>query len=335
MAHALIGLGSNLGDRAAQFDAALRALSAGDVQVSACSRFAETPPVGGPDDQPTFLNAAAVVETGLSPSALLARLHEIELAAGRTRDVPWGPRTLDLDLLLYDDVVERSAALTVPHPRLSFRKFALRGAAEVAGAWRHPILDRTLAELLDHLDHAPKYAAAVGLTAGYRSQFMSEAAHVAGARLVEPTPAGTAVDFDALSFEGDAGSERVGSDGPTSTAAIEFISARRSAVAESLLDATDWIVDDGWPAAEAVTLVRQAAAADRDSVWAAIAGVREPRLIACLRRADEEPFVALAEIRRAARSIGLQLELPPAVDVLIADREGALSEFAAALTAAT
>src|SRR5438552_995022 len=82
-------------------------------------------PVGGPPDQPTFLNGAALVETTLAPEPLLAHLQQIETAADRRRTVHWGPRTLDLDLLFYDDRVFRSPTLTLPHPRAGFRKFVL------------------------------------------------------------------------------------------------------------------------------------------------------------------------------------------------------------------
>jgi 2-amino-4-hydroxy-6-hydroxymethyldihydropteridine diphosphokinase len=128
MGHAYVGLGSNLGDREATLRAALELL--GD-DVVAVSSFRETDPVGYLD-QPRFLNAAAALETGLEPRPLLERLLEIELGLGRTRDGPrFGPRTIDLDLLLYGDRVIAEPGLVVPHPRLAERRFALEPLAEL------------------------------------------------------------------------------------------------------------------------------------------------------------------------------------------------------------
>src|SRR5205809_649589 len=106
---AFIGLGSNLGDRQAHLDKALEALeNAANIKVSQVSSYFETEPLGGPPGQPDFLNAVAELETTLSAEALLGVLQEIEKADGRVRHERYGPRTLDLDLLLYDDVVYRS-----------------------------------------------------------------------------------------------------------------------------------------------------------------------------------------------------------------------------------
>jgi 2-amino-4-hydroxy-6-hydroxymethyldihydropteridine diphosphokinase len=127
-----IGLGSNLGDRERHLWDALRELaSQGDVRVLACSSLHETDPVGGPPDQPRFLNAVAELESRLTPDELLARLHAIEDRHGRVRAVANGPRTLDLDLLLYRDQVRRAPALHVPHPRMWQRDFVLRPLAEI------------------------------------------------------------------------------------------------------------------------------------------------------------------------------------------------------------
>jgi 2-amino-4-hydroxy-6-hydroxymethyldihydropteridine diphosphokinase len=127
-----IGLGSNLGDRAATIRAALRALEErGDVRVVRCSTLHETDPVGGPRGQPRYLNAVAEVETGLTPRELLAKMQELERKYGRRRDVPNGPRTLDLDLLLYGDRVIDEDDLIVPHPRMWERPFVMRPLEEI------------------------------------------------------------------------------------------------------------------------------------------------------------------------------------------------------------
>ena len=128
MARVHIGLGSNLGDREAALRGALELL--GD-DVVAVSSFRETDPIGYLD-QPRFLNAAAAVETALEPRAVLDRLLEVERELGRTRDGPrFGPRTIDLDLLLYGDRVIDEPGLVVPHPRLAERRFALEPLAEL------------------------------------------------------------------------------------------------------------------------------------------------------------------------------------------------------------
>lgn len=127
-----IGLGSNLGDRAAHIEAALAELDAlAGVRVVARSRLHETEPVGGPPGQPKYLNAAAELRTDLTPQGLLGRMLEIERAHGRVRDVPAGPRTLDLDLLLFGFRSIRTPGLSVPHPRMWQRAFVLAPLSEI------------------------------------------------------------------------------------------------------------------------------------------------------------------------------------------------------------
>src|SRR4051794_28007599 len=116
---AYIGLGSNLGDRQNYLDAAIEALEQQPgISVGKVSSYYEYEAEGGPPGQPDYLNAVAEVTTDLSPQALLAVLLDIEKTHGRARKERYGPRTLDLDLLLYDDVVHKSEDLTIPHPRL-------------------------------------------------------------------------------------------------------------------------------------------------------------------------------------------------------------------------
>lgn len=125
---AIVALGSNLGDRVAYLRFGLEKLS----NVVAQSQVFETDPVGGPDNQGPYLNMVAVVDTDLDPFALLRRLLQIEAEAHRVRIERWGPRTLDLDLLFYDDYSIESEELTVPHPRFAERRFVLEPLAEVA-----------------------------------------------------------------------------------------------------------------------------------------------------------------------------------------------------------
>ena len=134
-----IGLGSNLGDREATIRAALDRLDGQDeIQVVRVSSLRETDPVGY-TDQPRFLNGVAALETELSPRELLERMLAVERALGRTRDGPrFGPRTIDLDLLLYGDAVVDEPGLEIPHPRIAERSFVLEPLAELDPALEVP-----------------------------------------------------------------------------------------------------------------------------------------------------------------------------------------------------
>ena len=153
---ACIALGSNLGDRQGTLEGAIAALSGTrGVVVRKVSSFHQTEPVGGPPGQGPFLNAAAVLETTLDPFGLLHVLQAIEDQFGRTRTVRWGERTLDLDLLLFDEQIVTTAELTIPHPRMATRRFVLEPLAEIAPDAVDPVSRQTIAALLAALEGTP------------------------------------------------------------------------------------------------------------------------------------------------------------------------------------
>jgi len=142
-----LGLGSNLGDREATIEDALARLAARGVRLRRRSSTWETDPVGGPPQGP-FLNAAAEVETSLSPEDLLTACLDVEHEMGRVRTVRNGPRTIDVDVLVYGDLRRDQPGLVIPHPRMHERRFVLAPLAEVAPGLVHPVLGVTVAELL-------------------------------------------------------------------------------------------------------------------------------------------------------------------------------------------
>jgi 2-amino-4-hydroxy-6-hydroxymethyldihydropteridine diphosphokinase len=153
---ACVGLGSNLGDRRATLEGAIAALArTSGVHLQRVSSFHETEPAGGPPGQGKYLNAAAVIETDLDAHGLLRVLEGIEAQFGRIRSVPWGERTLDLDLLLFGDEIVSTLELTIPHPRLRVRRFVLEPLAEVAPESVDPVTKRTIADLLAALEEGP------------------------------------------------------------------------------------------------------------------------------------------------------------------------------------
>jgi 2-amino-4-hydroxy-6-hydroxymethyldihydropteridine diphosphokinase len=149
---AYIALGSNLGDREKNIALAiLRLIQTDGVQVLRVSSLLENPAVGGPDDSPPFLNAAAALHSKLSAHALMHRLLEIEKQLGRQRREKWEPRVIDLDLLLYDDRILSSDDLVVPHPLMHDRWFVLQPLAEIAPEVIHPTLQMSIGGLLASL----------------------------------------------------------------------------------------------------------------------------------------------------------------------------------------
>lgn len=144
---AYLGLGSNLGNKKAYLDQAIASLEdTKGCHVEKVSSYLVTEPYGGVE-QDDFLNACLKLKTLLSPEELLERLHEIEQEAHRERLIHWGPRTLDLDILLYDDEIMESDDLIIPHVEMHKREFVLKPLGEIAPNVRHPIFKKTIAEL--------------------------------------------------------------------------------------------------------------------------------------------------------------------------------------------
>lgn len=147
-----LGLGANLGQPLQQLRQARQQLSRHRcIDIGASSPLYRTPALGGPAGQPDYLNAVLQLTTSLSPRELLDCCREIEAACGRTRNVRWAPRTLDIDLLLYGQCLSDDPDLVLPHPRLHTRHFVLLPLAELAPELNHPRLNQTVGGLLQNL----------------------------------------------------------------------------------------------------------------------------------------------------------------------------------------
>lgn len=149
--YAYIALGSNMGDKKAYLDGAVKALGrTPGCSVEKVSTYIVTEPYGGVE-QDDFLNGCLLLKTLMQPQELLCRLHEIEQEAHRERIIRWGPRTLDLDILMYDDEIVESDDLIIPHAEMHLRRFVLEPLAEIAPGKLHPILGKTARQMLKEL----------------------------------------------------------------------------------------------------------------------------------------------------------------------------------------
>ena len=149
---AYVALGSNMGDKEAYLEGAIQGLrSNADIQVNKVSSLITTEPYGGVM-QDVFLNGMVEIRTLLTPHELLDYLHELEAAAGRERKVHWGPRTLDLDIIFYDKLVMEDDTLIIPHVDMQNRDFVLKPMVELNPNYRHPVLQKTMQQLLAELN---------------------------------------------------------------------------------------------------------------------------------------------------------------------------------------
>jgi 2-amino-4-hydroxy-6-hydroxymethyldihydropteridine diphosphokinase len=227
-----LGLGSNVGDRKANLGFAIASLAdTREISLRAVSGYRETPPVGGPAGQGAFLNAAAAVETTLSPERLLDRLQAIENATGRIRGVRWGSRSLDLDLLLFGDTVIATPRLQVPHPRMKLRRFVLAPLAEIASAVAIPNTPGRVSDFLANLDRRPSYVAiSIGTKSRAREALFASVVESLGAAVVSP---------DAC-----VGSSSSGPEGPSGESSDKTLERRARVISQGQIESLGerWLV---------------------------------------------------------------------------------------------
>lgn len=221
---AWISLGSNLGDREGLLRMALDVLDGSGYAIQAVSSWYETVPRGGPGGQPPFLNGAAEIDVpeGLSPEAFLLRLNQIELLAGRTRDVRWDARTLDLDILHVDGILRNEPNLQLPHPRLGWRRFVLVPLAEIAPNLIDPMTGLTVQRLRDDLDRPELTVCLIG---------ENEASRAVAGHLAGTLPDGTGC----LSVPGLSGSDSTPTSTPRLGVMLDGIARRPGLAAYPLL----------------------------------------------------------------------------------------------------
>ncbi|MFM2095910.1 MAG: 2-amino-4-hydroxy-6-hydroxymethyldihydropteridine pyrophosphokinae [Planctomycetota bacterium] len=175
---ALIGFGANQGDPIATFQAAIEALGRTEgVRVTRVSRLYRTTAVGGPTGQRDYTNGVIRCETTLAPEQLLGVLQRIETRLGRERKERWGPRVVDLDLLLVGDALRHTEHLVLPHPRMAFRAFVLEPACEVASEITDPRTGWTLQHLREHMERSPKYVVICGVNMPAKRRLMAAIAN--------------------------------------------------------------------------------------------------------------------------------------------------------------
>lgn len=327
MPRCLIGIGANLGDRSESLSRAIARLAAIErVKLVAQSRPIETAPVGGPPGQEPYLNAALVIETSLSPEELLDALQQIERELGRQRLVRWGARSIDLDLLLYDQLELATARLVVPHPRLATRRFVLEGAAEIAGEMLHPSSGWTISQLWRHLLNAVPYVAIAGAPGAGKGWLADQlAAPPARRRIADVSPKSIAQ----AASEADSSGRAVRTE-------IEFLACRRRLLARaSWPPCEDWSISDFWFDQSLAWSARLDAAgqAEVHAAWQqANKEVVPPKLLVLLRSPREDDPIA-RELSDALETLSRRPGVGPVLRLRADDRDAMLQEAAAALAA--
>jgi 2-amino-4-hydroxy-6-hydroxymethyldihydropteridine diphosphokinase len=339
----LIGLGSNLGNRELLLNQAVECLRVHPrMRVAGKSSWRETSPIGGPSQQSPYLNGAALLETSLSPEEMLVALQEIETRLGRTRRQRWDARTIDLDILLYDQRVLDTPTLVVPHPRMAWRRFVLEPAAEIAGSMLHPTTGWTVSRLLENLDTASPYVAITGSIGVGKTQLATRLAEESGANLIveqldQPRleafyaePSGQAWDME-----------------------LEFLQQRTallSSDSDCWLEPGRIVLSDFWydqsPAFASVWLPREKQEAFRDLWQRSRSRVVRPKLIVLLEcEADElhrrvarrgRPFergLSKEQLQRIALAIAQQATSPDEGPLLRLNNDDTEVAFAEALAA--
>jgi 2-amino-4-hydroxy-6-hydroxymethyldihydropteridine diphosphokinase len=320
MARCLIGCGSNLGGRREQLDRAIELLRCmPGVEFVAVSRYRETRPVGGPANQAAYLNGACLIDTDLPPQDVLGTLFAVENTLHRRREQRWGERTIDLDLLLYDDLMVESPELTLPHPRMATRRFVLEPCAEIAAELCYPPSACTIRDLLANISVPHPLIAVVGVPGSGAAEVAAAVADATLARLVRaPVP---------LPFA--AGGPRAASD--AGERLLEAVAAwRRPLESDDWEDDPHGTVADYWldavPAAAAGTIQPSAWPAFASAFERLVGEVVSPHVAIFLKVGEDELRERIAfRSRPAAAASDVFADAPTAAG------EDTIEETAAAL----